>query len=154
MEQELVKEVNSIKKWIAAGVILILLSTASMVGISIYSFSFMDDLEEKCCDSEPWDDQAYDAIDEGKYETAVSLAGKRFTTHPNDADIFYIKAQVAFYQGDKESAKMYLLHTKALAPSWDAEYIKPFQEAIEEDAFNQQLKAGETPVRDAASGAP
>lgn len=158
MEQELLKEVSSIKKWIASAVVMLFLLIASITALSVWSIYVYKDMykaayQEERREEKPWYDPAYDAIEEAKYDSALSLADMRLKTHPNDADAFYIKAKIAYYQGDEVSAKMYLLHTKALAPSWDAEHIKPLQEAIEEKAFNREFKAV-PPAPDAASGTP
>ena len=140
MNEQITTELRSAKRWIAVGALALLASTISMVGISVWSYSAVNEYEENTCEQPPWDDQAYDAIDEANYEKSLSLANERLETHPNDADAFYIKAQIAFYQGDSDQAKKYLLHTKALAPSWTEEYINPLMEAIEENAFNKAFQ--------------
>ena len=145
MEQEIVKQLSSIKRWIAIAVIMLLIALVSIVSLSIWTVvalnDTVDEFSEDFDEDGSWKDLAYDAIDEANYKIAIELAENRINTHPNDSDAFYIKAQVAFYLGNLEEAKKLLLHTKALAPSWDAKYIKPLQEAIEQNAYNKELNS-------------
>ncbi len=144
MDAAAVAQLRYIKRWIAVGVIVTLISLIAVIALSIWSVLLYDEMEQQYYASaneeeSSWHDMAEEAVERADYEEAVSLADEHLYDFPNDADAFFIKARVAFYQGDKEAALLYVSHLKALAPGWHKEYIYPLEEAIRQDAYNASL---------------
>jgi cytochrome c-type biogenesis protein CcmH/NrfG len=71
-------------------------------------------------------DQANDLLDRGKEQEVLSLAAKRETEFPKDANVFWYRGRALYQLGQFEEALTAFAKAEYLAPSWKTSHTEPY----------------------------
>lgn len=135
---DVVKQIKSLKIWVALGAIGFLLIGVAAITFSVamtYMSEYMvNETSNDDCDEESksltWDN-GNELFEKGQLQELLKLSEERLKTHPYDANAYWFKAKVYYIEGKWELAKDNIKQTERIAPNWRKEYTGPLLENIE-----------------------
>jgi tetratricopeptide (TPR) repeat protein len=135
---EVTKQLKSIKKWIMTGALGFLLIGLGVVIFSVSMVQMIDVMENEFTEEEYGKgnakfsrDHVSELIKQGKLDEALSLINERLETHPNDANAHWLKARSHYLKKEWNLALKHIEKTEFIAPSWEEEYTAPLKKKIE-----------------------
>lgn len=134
--EEIIKELKSIKKFLAIGAISVLIIAVSSVLQSYNTISTCSSRKTiggyAGFKGREFQNRANEMLISGRYSELIHLAETRKMTHPNDAYIYYYLGRTYQNMGDHQKAIENFEKAKTIAPVWDEEWLSPLLEKSRE----------------------
>ena len=147
MDTDIATDIKAIKRTIERG------QNVSYSFLALIAITFLSTLIYDTYFKDKFYEKASDLFERGKYAELRELTDKRKVTNPNDPYIYWFLARAEYLDGHRDLAIKNLQMVKRISPSWDKDYVKPMEEILQDQTFNQALKAQPSDAGDAASGA-
>jgi cytochrome c-type biogenesis protein CcmH/NrfG len=136
-EQKILRQLVWIK-WILASIAL---CAVTIVGSTAWSLhrarSYLAEYEED------FSEKARKLLNEDKPHEVIPLAQAHIRRKPQDGYGPWFLALAYYQSGNLQEASRWLDRTQELSPTWEAEYIKPYREAITRKRVEKQVSPKE-----------
>jgi cytochrome c-type biogenesis protein CcmH/NrfG len=129
MEQEILRELVTIKTLLVWLIILVSIYLISMIIKKLASiYSNWRSYRRKAIG-----DISADLFDREKYEEIIKYLSPKLSKQPNNADNLYWLGRANLELGNHKESKALFIKLRNVEPSWEEDYIEPYIKRIEEN---------------------